>query len=199
VISNQHHPRRLQLLTEINPDTQKVYYLYSGLAIEGQVILQQVTALAEELGVEIIPAPVVDVESGIAALENAPEDIDWFFLTPYLPFDLAFQEALVSTSEELQVPIAGFITAPTPGYLINYGPDLNVAVRQAAQITDRILRGAEPGELPIVIAENGLSVNLEVAETLQVEIPLPILRQADQIVRPGDLDNFFPPAPNEEE
>jgi putative ABC transport system substrate-binding protein len=192
IVSNQHHQRRLQLLAGVDPTTKKVLYLYFPSTAESTLILEQVQALGEELGIEVIGAPITDVPSGLEQLESIPDDIDWLFLTPYVPiFDVEFHEALVNTSIEQQAPIAGFWASAMPGYLINYGPDLTWTTQQSAQITDRILRGANPGDLPVITAENGLVVNLEMAEALNMEIPVPILRQANIIVRPGDLDNFM--------
>lgn len=191
VVSNQHHPRRLQLLLEVNPDTKKVLYLYSTTTLEAVPIFEQVRALGETLGVEVIGAPVSDVPSGVAALEAAPEDIDWLFITPYVPsFDFVFAQALFETSMKLQAPIANYIGSASPGNLISYGPDLLVSARQAARIVDRILRGASPSELSILIAENTLVVNLEAAAMLQMEVPVGVLRQAALIVRPGDEGTF---------
>lgn len=190
LVSNQHHQRRLQLLTEVDPSTQKVYYLYSSLALEGVTILEQVQALGEQLGVEVIPAPVADVQSGLEVLSNAPDDIDWLFLTPFLPFELPFYEAVLTTSTSHQAPVAYFVNTPLPGYLINYGPDLTVATRETARITDRIIRGANAGDLPVLVAENSLTVNLEAADAMGFEVPVAILRQADLIVRPGYFETL---------
>lgn len=193
IVSNQHHPRRLQLLQEINPATSRVYYLYSSFALEGELILDQVRAVADQLGIEIIPAPVGDLESSLQALAAMPPDADWIFLTPYMPlFELPFIEALMNASIANQVPIAGFIAEATPGYAVNYGPDFSIIYRQVAEMTDRFLRGASPAETPILVAENGLVINLEVTESLGLDVPVSVLRQANLIVRPGDLAT--PPA-----
>ncbi len=187
VVSNLHHTRRLQLLNEINPDTRAVYYLYSANALEGEFILEQVRALGEELGIRIDAAPVSDLETGLRALEQVPEDIDWLFVTPYLPFDEAFQSALRAVSAERNIPIAGFLGFPVEGYVVNYGPDLTITTRQTVQIVDQIMRGAPPADIPVIIAENRFAINLQAAEELGVSVPLSILRQADLIIRPGDV------------
>lgn len=193
IVSNRHHERRLQLLTEVDPDIRTVYYLYSTYALEGEAIFNAVRNLGEELGVDVIGAPVTDSQSGIQILSEAPDDVDWFFMTPYVPFDVEFSNALIEASNTHDAAIAGYWAAPMPGYLINYGPDLVVVARQSAHLVDRILRGANPGDLPVVIAENGLVVNLEEAELRGMEVPVAVLRQADVIVRPGDLDQFAVP------
>lgn len=191
IVSNRHHERRLQVLTEVIPSTSVVYFLYGPLALEGETILHRVQEVGAELGVEVIGAPAGDPESGIEALQNTPESVDWLFLTPYITYDPMFFQVMFEVAYERNLPIANFIGTPDQYYLINYGPNLTLAGEQAAEITDQIIRGANPGEIPIAIAENSLTVNLEIAAMLGVEIPDAILRQADFIVRPGD----FPPLP----
>ncbi len=192
-VTNKPHERRLQILTEVNPATDKVLYLYSPLTLEAESVLKQVQAVAETLNIELIPAPTPDAPAAIAVLENMPEGVDWFFLTPYVPFDLSFTEAMMTASTTHRIGVSWVTNDAIPGYLVSYGPDAtNVAPRYAAQIVDRILRGASPADLPVETTENYLTINLETAEAIGLEIPVGVLRQADRIVRPGELDNLFP-------
>lgn len=184
-ITNRPHERRLQILTEIKPSTDKIYYLYSPLTLEAEVVLQQVKNVGDELGVEVIPLPTTDGASAAESLQNIPDGVDWIFLTPYVPFEQVFFEALAATSLNYQVGVSWVTDDPSPYYLVGYGPNINATDRQAARIVDRILRGASPAELPVEIAENYLMVNLEAAEAIGLEIPVGILRQADLIIRPG--------------
>jgi putative ABC transport system substrate-binding protein len=71
---------------------------------------------------------------------------------------------------------------------MGFGPDIVEATRQAASVTDRILRGADPADLPVQPAENYLTINLEAAAAIDLTIPRGLLRQADLIVRPGDFE-----------
>jgi putative ABC transport system substrate-binding protein len=195
IITNRPHERRLQILTEMLPSTDAVYYLYSPLTGEGETVLEQVRNVGEQLGVEVISAPITDGPSGVEALANTPEEADWLFLTPYVPFDFAFFEKLNAVSVERGIGIAGVIDTPTPGYLMGYGPNIDASDAQAARMADRILRGASPADLPVETAENYLMVSLEQAEAIGMEIPEGILRQATTIVRPGYFDNMtFPGA-----
>lgn len=189
-ITNRPHERRLQILTEIYPDTDAVYYLYSTLTGEAETVREQVEAVGEELGVEVVPAPITDVESALMLLENTPEEVDWLFLTPFVPFDPQFTETLVAVSMERQIGITWVTDDAFPGYLMGYGPSIQASEAQAAQIVDRILRGASPADLPVQTAENYLMINLEAAAQINLEIPEGILRQANLIVRPGYFDNW---------
>src|SRR5690606_37854994 len=100
VVTNQPHSRRLQILTELKPDTDKVLYLYSTLTLEAEVVFEQVKATAEMLGVELIPVPMTDADSGIKALEDVPEGVDWLFMTPYVPFDFELFGLIMAKSVE---------------------------------------------------------------------------------------------------
>jgi putative ABC transport system substrate-binding protein len=142
------------------------------------------------LDVEVVPAPITDLDSALKLLEDTPEDVDWLFLTPFVPFDPKFFEALAGISKSHQIGISWVTDDAIPGYLMGYGPNILATERQAAQIVDRILRGASPADLPVQTAENFLMVNLEEAAAINLEIPESILRQASTIVHPGDLDNF---------
>jgi putative ABC transport system substrate-binding protein len=189
-ITNRHHERRLQLLTEIKPSTKKVYYLYSTQTGEAEAVLQQVKAVAKDLGVEVIPAPMTDGPSGVEALKNTPDDVDWLFTTPYVPFmDPQFVAELTAASMSHKIGIAFFIDQPIKDYVIGYGPNIQASDGQAATQVDRILRGANPADLPVQTIENYLVVNLEAAQSIGLDIPVNVLRQAETIVRPGYFDN----------
>jgi putative tryptophan/tyrosine transport system substrate-binding protein len=190
IITNRPHERRLQILTEIKPSTKKIYYLYSPLTLEAEVVLQQVRDLAEELEVEVVTAQISDPVSGAEALDNMPEDVDWIFMTPFVFFDPDNQTKLLDLSVEHRAGITGVTDTPFPGYLMGYGPGLDATGEQAALIVDRILRGASPADLPVQTAENYLLINLEAAEAIKLDIPVSILRQADTIVRPGFFDEL---------
>ena len=67
---------------------------------------------------------------------------------------------------------SGYVAA---GGLMSYGPDYRDVFRKAAIFVDKILKGAKPGELPLVI-------NLKVAKALGREIPPQLLALADKVV-----------------
>ena len=70
------------------------------------------------------------------------------------------------------------------GGLMAYAPDQNEQFRIAAGYVDRILRGADPGDLPIQHpARYYLTVNLGAASRIDLTIPPSILSQADVVLR----------------
>jgi putative ABC transport system substrate-binding protein len=70
------------------------------------------------------------------------------------------------------------------GGLVSYGPDYPTLERQYARYIDRILRGANPGDLAIEQpAKFHLAVNLKSAKALGIAVPQSILLRADEEIR----------------
>jgi putative ABC transport system substrate-binding protein len=69
------------------------------------------------------------------------------------------------------------------GGLLSYGTDIGAAFRQAAMYVDRILQGAQPGELPIQAPTKfQLVISLWAAKVLELTIPPSLLAIADEVI-----------------
>jgi hypothetical protein len=59
----------------------------------------------------------------------------------------------------------GYREGPEAGGLLSYGPDLNAAFRRCAVYVDKIIKGAQPSELPVEQASAFiLTVNVKTAK-----------------------------------
>jgi len=89
--------------------------------------------------------------------------------------DLASQHRLPTMYE-----FRGFAAA---GGLMSYGAEISDIFRRAATYVDRLLKGAKPADLPVEgPTKFELVINRKTAQTLGLEIPQSLLRQADQVI-----------------
>ncbi|HZC68377.1 MAG TPA: ABC transporter substrate binding protein, partial [Nitrospirales bacterium] len=66
---------------------------------------------------------------------------------------------------------------------LSYGANIRVMFRRAADIADKILKGAKPTEFPVERPTKfDLVVNVKTAKTLGLTIPQTLLLQADQVI-----------------
>ena len=70
------------------------------------------------------------------------------------------------------------------GALLVYSADRQALYRRAAYYVDRILKGADPAELPVERPTTfDLVINLKTARDLGLTIPSSVLQQATEIIR----------------
>lgn len=78
-----------------------------------------------------------------------------------------------------------FTTFPAFGFLMAYGPDQPDAFRRAAsQYVARIVRGAQPADLPVQRPDRfRLVLNSKAAKALKVTVPQSVMVQADEVLQ----------------
>ena len=100
------------------------------------------------------------------------------------PFTIAHRVEITSVAARYRLPAVypyRFFTAV--GGLLSYGNDLVDNFRRAATYADRILKGANPSELPVQApVKFELVINLKTAKALGLDSPPTLLARADEVI-----------------
>jgi putative ABC transport system substrate-binding protein len=177
--------KRLEWLLQVAPRIKQIYIVYNPKDPSPVLALKTVSETADKLGVELITREVGTTDEAEIAFQNIPMEADAIFFLP----DTVVSARLVDTlklATELGLPTSGpnMETVVKNGVLTAYGVDLAVAARkQAARLASQILQGTKPADLPVETAEFFSAINLKTAQTIGLDIPDAILRQANIIIR----------------
>jgi putative tryptophan/tyrosine transport system substrate-binding protein len=173
------------LLKEIAPRTAHVALLFNPATTPPlKFYMPSIQAAASSFAVEASSAPVYardEIEGVIAAQARNPGG--GLLVMPDV-FNDANRELIIALAARSGVPAI----YPRPvfaesGGLIAYGADLTEQFRQAAGYIDRILKGANPGDLPIQQPTKfDLVINVKTAKALGLSIPQSMLLLADEVI-----------------
>jgi putative ABC transport system substrate-binding protein len=171
----------LQLLQEVSPG-RKIAVLWDPAT--GSLPLDAVKAATATLGAdtEIVEVRRLDeVDALFRRLGGGRIGGLLMLSTPVVGTNLG---RVAGLALEHKLPaITLFAEFAQGGGLLSYGPDVPSMYRQAGLMTRKILRGANPAEIPIERpARFILVVNLKAAKALGVEIPTSILLRADEVI-----------------
>lgn len=113
-------------------------------------------------------------KAGVAAVVVLGSDFTWIH-----------REQLATLAAAHRVPaIYGNRDSVTAGGLMSYGANLADQFRRAADYVDKILKGANPADLPVEQPTRfEFVVNLKAASTLGIAVPQALLLRADEVLR----------------
>jgi putative ABC transport system substrate-binding protein len=90
----------------------------------------------------------------------------------------------VNFAAKARLPLAGgWGNWAQQGGLMSYGPNIEDMTRRAVTYVDRILKGAEPADLPVQQPTRfELVINLKTATALGLDVPLQLQQRADEVI-----------------
>ena len=139
---------------------------------------------ARQLALEPVMLPIHDVAEMKASVESFARTPGGSIVVMPDAFLLANRATVfeLATKHRLLV-IYPFSVFASDGGLIAYGPDMVDLNRRAAAYVDRVLKGAQPADLPVQAPTKfELVVNLKTAKAQGLTIPQSILIRADRVI-----------------
>jgi len=170
------------LLKEIAPHTTRAAVLRDPTVPAGIGQFAVIQSVAGSVGVDVIP---VDLRAEIAR-----ELAD--FAQPANGGLILTASALSAVQRDLIITLAARHKLPAvyqernyadAGGLVSYGPNFLDQFRRAAGYVDRILKGENPGDLPVQApTKYELVINIKTAKALGLAVPASLLARADEVI-----------------
>jgi putative ABC transport system substrate-binding protein len=173
----------LELLREILPNLRRLAILVN-VNNPGSVLdMRAAEAAARTLGLDVTKLEIRRAEDIAPAFEAIKGRADAL----YVPSDAlvnANRVRIHTLSLSAQLPdLYGFRDYVEVGGLMSYGADFTDLFRRAAEIVNKILRGAKPADIPVEQPTKfDLVVNLTTAKALGLTVPDKLLALADEVI-----------------
>ena len=174
--------KKLELLEEVVPGLARV-------ALLGDQALRTFMGHHEEqaraLGLQPqslkIAGASPDLHGVFQAMERERADA---LLVLELPATVAHRRRIGELAAQQRLPTLFAGGSSDAGALLAYGTRVTKAARRLAAYVDRIIKGAQPADLPFeVIVRPELIVNLKTAQNIGVTIPPSVLARADRVIK----------------
>jgi putative ABC transport system substrate-binding protein len=167
----------LAMLKEIAPNLTRAALVANPKTTSFDYFLRSAEALAPSLAIEIAPKPV----ENSADIQRA---IDSFASEPNGTTTVVHRDLVIALAARYRLPavyaIRVFVAADG---LMYYGTDFVDLYRRAAAFVDRILRGANPADLPVQLpTKYETIVNLKTAKVLGLHVQPSLLVSADEVI-----------------
>jgi putative ABC transport system substrate-binding protein len=174
--------KRLELLRELAPRVRRVLILYDSRDASPRQGVTSARVAATALGITLVEREVRNAEEIIRGLKGLDE-ADALLGIPGGVTSDHFETMIGAANSKRRPSIFHTRTRSTRDALVTYGAsDVEVA-RQAARVLDKILKGANAGDLPVERPTRlTLAINLKTAKALGLAIPPSLLLRADQVI-----------------
>jgi putative tryptophan/tyrosine transport system substrate-binding protein len=173
--------KRIELLREVVPDLRHLAIIANSDNPSGLLDMREAQAATKVLGLEAVMSEIrlpQDIAPAFAALNGRVQAIyvcnDPVLVTNRVPILALGMRLPTMFLARDYVEVGG---------LMSYGPNFPDLFRRAADLVDKILRGAKPAELPVEQPTKfELVINLNTAKAFGLTIPPSLLARADEVI-----------------
>jgi putative ABC transport system substrate-binding protein len=177
--------KRLELLHTSVPELREIAVLWNPTNPVGDGDLRQAQAAGQALGLRLHPLEVRgrdDLETTFQRLAAGPDQALFLLGDPLMS---VYRTEIADFALRQRLPTGGGSREfAEVGGLMGYGSNTSAIYRRAAYYVDRILKGANPADLPV---EQPMTfdfvVNLKTAQALGITFPNEILLQVTEVIQ----------------
>jgi putative tryptophan/tyrosine transport system substrate-binding protein len=176
--------KSVEMLKKVAPNLLRVALLYNSDNPTTAFFVRSFEASAGPLAIEPIIVPVHGVSNIDQVVASLSKQQDVGIVFPPDVTIVALREQIVAAiARHRLAAIFSDRALVRSGGLMSYSTDLTDIFRQTASYVDRILRGEQPGNLPVQEPTKYiLTINLKTAQSLGLEIPVTLLALADEVI-----------------
>jgi putative tryptophan/tyrosine transport system substrate-binding protein len=176
--------KRLTLLRQAIPKLHRLGIMADAGYAEPMLEADRVKSMAQESGLEAARIGVWRSEDIAPAFESLSNKADALYIV---------SDALIAANRTRIVTLALSTHLPTimsyddyvaAGGLMSYGPDYPDLFQKAAEMVDKILRGTNPGDIPVEEPTKfEFAINIKTAAALGLKLPQTFLADADEVLK----------------
>ena len=176
--------KRLELLKDAAPGISRLAVLWNPQDPISRLVWKEIQLPARQLSIDLHSLEVWSGDQFDAAFASAIAAKGDAITALPSPVFVVNGQRIAEFAVKNRLPsmfhLPEFVRA---GGLLSYGPDRSDMFRRAATYVDKILKGANPAELPVEQPTKfQLVINLTTANTLGLTLPRLLLMQADEVI-----------------
>ena len=176
--------KRLGLLREVMPRPGPIAVLINPKGPDAERQLEELPQAAAAAGqlIQMLQASNTgEIEAAFAAMTQQDTRALLVGADPF--FNDSRRQVVALAARPLFPTIYELREFPMAGGLMSYGASLSDAYRQAGVYAGRVLKGANPADLPVLQPTKfELVLNLRTAKALGLEVPPTLLARADEVI-----------------
>jgi putative ABC transport system substrate-binding protein len=174
-----------EILKEISPDVRHAVILFNpDTAPYHAYYVDPFAAAARALGIEPIVAPVHSGEEIERVIDPLAAKTNMSLVVLPDVFTGDNLDRIISLAARNHIPaVYPYRYMVSAGGLISYGIEQEDLYRRAAGYVDRVLKGAQPADLPVQLPTKfEMAVNLKTAKALGLTLPGTMIGRADEVI-----------------
>ena len=175
--------KRIGLAHELLPNMRRIALMgnvsYPATASE----LDRVETACRQLALNTIRREFRNAKDIPAAFDNLKGEVDAVYVAVE-PLAISRRDEINGRALSLGLPtISGTRDFTAAGGLMAYGPNFPALFARSADLVDKILRGANAGEIPVEQPTKfDFVINLKTAKALNLDVPTTLLLRADEVI-----------------